>query len=67
MFSNFCLQITFFVFFKKCFPLLFTFFTTESSENRPEGRKVRKGKYEKRRDPYIPLTRQNVMFDNNKN
>jgi hypothetical protein len=45
MCSNLCLQITFLVFFFKCFPLLFTFFATESTENRPEGKKGKKGKY----------------------
>ncbi len=53
MCSNFCLQITFFVFFKKCFPLLFTFFTTESSENRPEGRKEEKRKVWNKEGPIL--------------
>jgi hypothetical protein len=45
MCSNLCLQITFLVWKTKCFPLLFTFFVTESTENWSEGRKGRRGKY----------------------
>jgi hypothetical protein len=42
-----CVSRSHSLYLKKCFPLLFTFFATESSENWPEGRKGRKGKYEK--------------------
>jgi hypothetical protein len=45
MCSNLCLQITFLVWKTKCFPLLFTFFVTESTENWSEGRKGRGGQY----------------------